>query len=89
MRLIVPTHVVTENVSDEERSLESSTVRSTATSSCDIPSMTYGPSSTRTLHSTNTTSVEPQQYLSQTSVAPNIESTNNTEMVSFIVVCVG
>ena len=70
-RLTVPTHVVTENVCDEEKSLESTTLGSTATSNCDIPSMTYAPSLTSTSHSTNTTSVETQQYLSQTSVTPN------------------
>ena len=82
VRLIVSTHVVTENVSDEESSLEISTLGRTATSSCDIPSMNYASSLTNTSHSTNTSPVEPQQYLSQTSIIPNIESTNNTEMVS-------
>ena len=44
--------------------------------------MNYASSLTNTSHSTNTTPVEPQQYLSQTSITPNIESTYNTEMVS-------
>ena len=44
--------------------------------------MNYASSLTNTSHSTNTSPVEPQQYLSQTSITPNIESTNNTEMVS-------
>ena len=82
VRLIVPTHVVTENVSDEESSLEVSTLGSTATSSCDNPSMNYASSLKNTSHSTNTSPVEPQQYLSQTSITPNIESTYNTEIVS-------
>ena len=82
VRLIVPTHVVTENVSDEESSLETSTLGSTTTSSYDIPNMSYASSLTNTSHSTNTSSVEPQQYHSQTSTTPYIESTNNTEMVS-------
>ena len=47
-----------------------------------LASMNYASSSTNTSYSTNTSSVEPQQYLSQTSITPNIESTNNTEMVS-------
>ena len=81
VRLIVPTHVVTENVSDEESSLEISTLGSTATSGCDNSSMNYASSLTNTSHSTNTSPVEPQQYLSQTSITPNIESTYNTEMV--------
>ena len=81
MRLIVPTHVVTENVSDDENSLETSTLGSTATSSCDIPSMNCASSLTNASHSTNTSPDEPQQYLSQTSITPNIDSTNNTEMV--------
>ena len=44
--------------------------------------MNYASSLTNTSHSTNTSPVDSQQYLSQTTVAPNIESTNNTEMVS-------
>ena len=71
VRFILPTHVVTENVSDEETSLEISTLESTETSSCHIPSMNYVSSLTITSHSTNTSPVEPQQYLSQTSITPN------------------
>ena len=82
MRLIVPTHVVTENVSDQKSSLETSTLGSKETSSCDIPNMNYASSLTDTSHSTNTSPVETQQYISQTSVIPNIESANNTEMVN-------
>ena len=36
VRLVVPTHVETENVSDEESSLETSTLGSITTSSYDI-----------------------------------------------------
>ena len=62
--------------------LETFTLMRTATSSCDIPSMNSASSLTSTLHSTNTLPVEPQQHLSQTSITPNIEPTNNTKMVS-------
>ena len=82
VRLIVPTHVVTENVSDQESSLETSTLGNKETSSCDIPSINYASSLTDTSHSTNTSPVETQQYISQTSIIPNIESANNTEMVN-------
>ena len=47
MWLIVLIHVLTENVSDEESSLETSSLGSTATSRNDIPNM----------NSTNTSSV--------------------------------
>ena len=81
MQLIVTTHVVTENVSDEESSLETSTLGSTTTSSCDIRNMNYPSSWTNIMHSPNTSPVEPQQYLPQTYITSNIESTNNTEMM--------
>ena len=84
MRLIVPNHVVTENVSDEESSLETSTLGSTKTSSYHIPNMNYASSLTNTSNSTNTSPVQPQQFLSQTSITPNIESTNNTDMVRVV-----
>ena len=82
MPLIVPTHVVTENFSDEESALETSTLGSTTTSSYDMPNMNYVSSLTNTLHSNNTSPVEPQQSTSQTSITPSIESTNSTEMIS-------
>ena len=64
VRLILPTHVVTQNVSNEESSLETSTLGSTLTSSYDIPNMNYASFLANTWHSTKTSSVEPQQYLS-------------------------
>ena len=79
VQLIVTTHVVTENVSDEESSLETSTLGSTTTSSCDIRNMNYPSSWTNIMHSPNTSPAEPQQYLPQTYITSNIESTNNTE----------
>ena len=82
MPLIVPTHVVTENVSDEESALETSTLGSTTTSSYDMPNMNYVSSLTNTLHSNNTSPVEPQQSTSQISITPSIESKISTEMVS-------
>ena len=81
MQLILTTHVVTENVSDEESSLETSTLGSTKTSSCDIRNMNYPSSWTNIMHSPKTSPVEPQQYLPQTCITSNIESTNNTEMM--------
>ena len=43
--------------------------------------MNYASSLTNTSYSTNTLPVEPKQYLSQTSITPNIDSKNNTDMV--------
>ena len=79
MRLIISTHGVIENVNDEESSLEMSTLGSTSNSGYDIPNMNYGTSLTISMHSSP---VESHHYLSQTSFASNIESANNTEMVS-------
>ena len=67
VRLILRTHVVTQNVSNEESSLETSTLGSTLTSSYDIPNMhhsNYASFLANTWHSTKTLFVEPQQYLS-------------------------
>ena len=63
VRLVVPTHVATENVSDEESSLETSTLGSITTSSYDILNINYASSLINTSHSTNTLPVETHQYL--------------------------
>ena len=63
VRLVVPTHVATENVSDEESSLETSTLGSITTSSYDILNISYASSLINTSHSTNTSPVETHQYL--------------------------
>ena len=42
--------------------------------------MNYASSLTNISYSTNTLPVEPKQYLSQTSITPNIDSKNNTDM---------
>ena len=65
MLLIVLTHVVTENVSDEESALETSTLGSTTISSYNILNINYVSSLTNTLHSNKTSPVEPQQSTSQ------------------------
>ena len=63
VRLVVPTHVETENVNDEESSLATSTLGSTTTSSYDILNINYASSLINTSHSTNTSPVETHQYL--------------------------
>ena len=63
VRLVVPAHVATENVGDEESSLETSTLGSITTSSYDILNINYASSLINTSHSTNTSPVETHQYL--------------------------
>ena len=63
VRLVVPTHVATENVSDEESSLETSTLGSITTSSYDILNINYASSLINTSYSMNASPVESHQYL--------------------------
>ena len=63
VRLVVPTNVATENVNDEESSLETSTLGSITASSYDILNINYASSLINTSHPTNASPVESHQYL--------------------------